>query len=87
MIDEKNDAPRRYFVDAQGQRVLIGLSLEETNEFEALNQSPARARGEHIAICEIRWLELYAKHEEAWRVWIAQSRAAQLGDLEFVNHG
>ena len=36
MIDQKHNAPRRYFVDAQGHRVLIGLSLEETAEFEAL---------------------------------------------------
>lgn len=36
MIDQRRNAPRRYFVDAQGRRVLIGLSLQETAEFEAL---------------------------------------------------
>lgn len=41
MVDQKNDAPRRYFVDPQGHPVLIGLSLEETTEFEALDLSPA----------------------------------------------
>ena len=37
MIDQRHNAPRRYFVDAQGHRVLIGLSLQETAEFEALD--------------------------------------------------
>jgi hypothetical protein len=29
-------APRRYFVDKNGRRVLIGLTIEETFEFETL---------------------------------------------------
>ena len=33
----KNNAPRRYFVDGIGRRVLIGLTLEETFEFERLD--------------------------------------------------
>ena len=33
--DFKN-APRRYFVDGYGRRVLVGLTFEETFEFEAL---------------------------------------------------
>ncbi len=37
MIDQSTMRPRRYFVDAQGHRVLIGLSFEETAEFEALD--------------------------------------------------
>jgi hypothetical protein len=37
MIDQGRNAPRRYFVDRQGHRVLIGLSLDETAEFEALD--------------------------------------------------
>lgn len=90
MLEQKNNAPRRYFVDAQGHRVLIGLSLEETTEFEALDLSPAQvgsgAGGERTAIRETRWGELYAKHEQAWRTWIAQSRAEQAADLGFVNH-
>lgn len=36
-MTERHNAPRRYFVDAQGKRVLIGLSLPETAEFEALD--------------------------------------------------
>ena len=78
-IEQKRHAPRRYFVDAQGHRVLIGLSSDETAEFEALDLSPVTSdisdgvAGEN----EVRWLELYLKHEGAWRTWITQSRAEQ----------
>jgi hypothetical protein len=34
-----------------------------------------------------RWSELYDKHNEAWRLWMAQSRAEQATSLSFVNHG
>lgn len=95
MIDQRHDAPRRYFVDAQGHRVLIGLSLQETAEFETLDPSSKEmvqigaGIGENEGIAgpdEIRWLELYSKHEGAWRAWIAQSQAAQMQDLGFVNY-
>jgi hypothetical protein len=80
-----NIAPRRYFVDAVGRRVLIGLTLEETFEFERLDSEQASAqegrqiapdgRGSWPVAGEQRWLELYEKHEGAWKVWMAQSRA------------
>ena len=60
-------APRRYFVDAGGRRVLIGLTPEETFEFERLDSGQADAG-------ERRRLELYEKHEGAWKAWMAQSR-------------
>lgn len=77
-----NNAPRRYFVDAVGRRVLIGLTPEETFEFERLDSEPREGRageiwierGSQPAPGERRWLELYAKHEDAWKVWIARSR-------------
>lgn len=80
-----NNAPRRYFVDAVGRRVLIGLTLEETFEFERLDSEPDEGRTEAIWIergsrpapGEQRWLELYAKHENAWKVWMARSRVDQ----------
>ncbi|MET4389250.1 hypothetical protein ABIB73_005019 [Bradyrhizobium sp. F1.4.3] len=80
-----NNAPRRYFVDAVGRRVLIGLTLEETFEFERLDRETDCGRTEPIWIergsqpapGEKRWLELYAKHEGAWKVWMAQSRVDQ----------
>lgn len=95
MIDQRHNAPRRYFVDAQGHRVLIGLSLEETAEFEALDIAPKETvqiaaetctgKGA-AAVDDVRWLELYSKHEGAWRAWITQSQAARTQDLGFVNY-
>ena len=81
MTDLRNNAPRRYFVDAVGRRVLIGLTPEETFEFERLDSQPVVAEGTKLAregdglpvAGEQRWLELYAKHEDAWKVWMAQS--------------
>jgi hypothetical protein len=93
MIEQRHNAPRRYFVDAQGHRVLIGLSLEETAEFEALDLSPQMGQVAESALSkgiaapgEVRWLELYSKHEGAWRVWIAQSQAERTQDLGFVKY-
>lgn len=92
MIEQNGNAPRRYFVDGHGHRVLIGLSLEETAEFETLEDASAFGSGQVMRgaggrITEIRWRELYAKHELAWKAWIAKSRAADAANLAFVNHG
>ena len=94
MIDQRHNAPRRYFVDAQGHRVLIGLSLQETAEFEALDvaaETPQIVTETYMgkgaaAVDDVRWLELYSKHEGAWRVWIARSHAARTPALGFVNY-
>ena len=94
MIDQRHNAPRRYFVDAQGHRVLIGLSLQETAEFEALDVAAETPQivtetglGKEAApVDDVRWLELYSKHEGAWRVWIARSQAERTPDLGFVNY-
>jgi hypothetical protein len=95
MTDQRHNAPRRYFVDAQGHRVLIGLSSGETAEFEALDlalnetgqlTSEDRARARAAADGEVRWRELYAKHEGAWRAWIAQSQAGRAPGSGFVNY-
>jgi hypothetical protein len=77
-----NTAPRRYFVDAGGRRVLIGLTPEETFEFERLDsgQAPDQVhavpdgRGAWPDAGERRRRELYEKHDGAWRAWMAQSR-------------
>jgi hypothetical protein len=85
MTNPCNNAPRRYFVDTVGRRVLIGLTLEETFEFERLDSEQVSAqqsrhvlpdddRGWAQASGEQRWLELYEKHEGAWKAWMAQSR-------------
>jgi hypothetical protein len=39
--DSKGHSPRRYFVDNNGRRVLVGLTIEETFEFETLDNLPA----------------------------------------------
>ena len=71
--------PRRYYVDENGHRVLIGLNVEETFEFEALDEtSPVaddgsiawKSAGEMpVTEREVRWLELYTKHANAWKLW------------------
>jgi len=63
--------PKRYRTDENGRRVLVGLSVEETFEFETLDE----IRWEHgvpITPRQKRWLELYQKHEQAWRALVAE---------------
>jgi hypothetical protein len=57
------------------------LSIEETFEFETLDdQAPLDETGTVIAwrdgvpitIREKRWLELYQKHDEAWRKMLTE---------------
>jgi hypothetical protein len=92
MISLRNNAPRRYFVDATGRRVLIGLTLEETFEFERLDSKPSldQAGGQILRDQDVqwptgeqRWLELYEKHDGAWRVWMAESRAERTESFNF----
>jgi hypothetical protein len=75
-------APRRYCVDTDGKRVLIGLSVQETFEFETLDAlPPLDDTGSHVSWStdgqpttkrEKRWLELYLKHDEAWKDWVVK---------------
>jgi len=95
MTDFGDHSPRRYFVDEIGRRVLIGLTIEETSEFETLDSLPALdENGNHVAwdekgtpttTREKRWLELYSKHDQAWREWLAESYADRRGGLGFLN--
>lgn len=64
-----------YALDRMGRRVLVGLSSDETAEFERLDVSISHDRKpfSHSAIVplepsEIRWLELYRKHRAAFEV-------------------
>jgi hypothetical protein len=98
--------PRRYFVDGDGARVLIGLSIEETREFEAIDTRPARREPDDIASTaaplmpgdalwgetagsaaarQTRWLELYRKHDAAWRRWLRETAAGDLPHLVKIN--
>ena len=63
-----------FQIDAKGNRVLIGLTAEETEEFFRLeeiiaNSCPRPQLGEVDWVMpeDERWLELYEKHESARR--------------------
>jgi hypothetical protein len=68
---------KRYDIDENGRRVLVGLSSAETQEFETLDSlSPSDGGSNCIAWTfggdpttgrERRWLQLYTKHDEAWK--------------------
>ena len=67
----------RYTIDANGRRVLVGLTSAETHEFETLDSlPPSDDSGGRIAWTfggdpttsrEKRWLQLYTKHDEGWK--------------------
>lgn len=99
MTDFRSNPPRRYFVDGDGRRVLIGLTFEETFEFEKLDLLPElHENGAHVlweaggrsgatsgaALAE-RWLELYRKHDRAWVQWMADTRAERNRNSPFLN--
>jgi hypothetical protein len=73
MHSPRGSSPRRYHVETKGQRVLVGLTREETFEFERLEIAWVFEEGAPTTSRERRWLELYRKHEEAWKVWMAQA--------------
>jgi hypothetical protein len=55
-----------YTLDQRGRRVLRGLSFQETTEFELLNAArPMDRRPDGSLTEELRWLELFNKHEHA----------------------
>ena len=68
MIDDDEN----FMLDADGNRVLIGLTLEETLEFDRLERHinetgafPHISRDEWHRSEEKRWLELWDQHQEA----------------------
>ena len=73
-----------YVLDAEGNRILIGLTLVETREFERLDglilslspeTTDARSRNER------RWLMLYDRHEAAVRIYLSTENAKALSVL------
>lgn len=88
MSDLRGHSPRRYVVDVSGRRVLVGLTLEETSEFEDLDSSlPVLLdRADQMPSApEGRWLELYDKHDKAWIKWKADLRGGHEGNSPFFN--
>jgi len=73
----------RYRIDGNGRRVLAGLSPAETHEFETLDAlTPSDGGGDRVAWTfggepttgrERRWLQLYTKHDAAWKTLKANS--------------
>jgi hypothetical protein len=99
MGDPRSNSPRRYVVDVDGRRVLVGLTPEETSEFEGLDNSLPLLDGReaqssehpgsepHLSPsgAEGRWLELYHKHDRAWVEWMADLRAEDDRNSPFFN--
>jgi hypothetical protein len=94
MTDLGNNSPRRYFIDGDGRRVLIGLTFEETFEFERLDHLSGEQDAGHVlwdaggrpaSEPAQRWLELYRKHDRAWLQWIKNTRTTRKKDLPFLN--
>ncbi|WP_076862322.1 hypothetical protein [Bradyrhizobium mercantei] len=89
MSDLRGHSPRRYVADVSGRRVLVGLTLEETSEFEGLDSSLADRDDQGADLVpsagEGRWLELYDKHDKAWIKWKADLRDGYPGNSPFFN--
>jgi hypothetical protein len=71
-----------YVLDADGNRILIGLTLVETREFERLDElilslSSATAEANRSRN-ERRWLMLYDRHEAAVRIYLTTENAKAL---------
>ena len=71
-----------YVLDAEGNRILIGLTLEETREFERLDELISNLSSaptdDSRSQNERRWLVLYDKHEAAVRIYLSTQNAKAL---------
>jgi len=76
-----------YVLDAYGKRVLIGLTLDETIEFERLDEAILDSPYEEDDNCrarnERRWLVLHDKHDAALRHYISTENARALRTLRW----
>ena len=70
-----------YGLDNDGNRVLVGLTFEETLEFEELgkvisitNPMPPFSSDEWKSTNEKRWLTLYEKHQSALRPFLGTTK-------------
>jgi len=74
-----------YLLDADGNRILIGLTLDETREFERLDELMSCANfvptDDSQSLNERRWLVLYDKHQAAARDYISTENAKALRAL------
>jgi hypothetical protein len=76
-----------YVLDADGKRILIGLTLDETREFERLDElildSGSEPTEERNSRNERRWLVFYDKHDVAVRGHISMQNAKALRGLRW----
>ena len=70
-----------YVLDADGNRILVGLTLDETREFESLDElisgripTSSVSSDDPRLLNERRWLVLYEKHEAALLSFLATQR-------------
>jgi hypothetical protein len=63
---------RRYYIDSEGKRVLVGLTAEQTREFELLEALDISSDIDRASLGRGRWLELYGLHQQAWEIWRAE---------------
>jgi len=73
------DDDEHYNLDGEGNRVLIGLSVKETREFEILEENVSKRNlpllsDEWHSPNEKRWLELYEKHWSALEAFLKTSK-------------
>jgi hypothetical protein len=71
-----------YVLDSDGNRVLIGLTLDETREFECLDELisslSSASTSDSRSLNERRWLVLDDKHEAAVRIYLSSQNAKAL---------
>ena len=71
-----------YILDSEGNRILIGLTLDETREFERLDELMSNVSfvptDDSRSLNERRWLVLYDKHEAAVRIYLSTQNAKAL---------
>ena len=71
-----------YVLDSDGNRILIGLTLDETREFEGLDELisslSSAPTNDSRSLNERRWLVLYDKHEAAVRIYLSIENAKAL---------
>jgi hypothetical protein len=71
-----------YILDSDGNRILIGLTLDETREFECLDELISNLStaptDDSRSINERRWLVLYDRHEAAVREYLSTENARML---------
>jgi len=71
-----------YILDGDGNRILIGLTLDKTREFECLDELMSNVNfvptDDSRSLNERRWLVLYDKHEAAVRIYLSIENAKAL---------